>query len=97
MVARRCARCGNQAPKGRTFCRSCALEEARRQTARLRRAKRLGLKCLVCQKPSTYPICDSCDRNLRHEPKRKPDYRDRLYSVRSVVSGALPSLGKGSR
>jgi hypothetical protein len=59
-----------------------------------RRKQRQGRLCDLCGRPSGGPICQDCDRKLRSIPRQAPSGPDRLYSVRSVVYGGLPSLGK---
>lgn len=44
----------------------------------------------------TLPVCDDCDRSL-HTPDRQRASKDRLYGIKSVVSGGLPSHGKRTR
>ena len=61
-----------------------------------RKRRKRGRKCLVCQRSSRYPVCDDCDRRLRTPDRQRPSC-DRLYSVTSIVSGGLPSLGRLGR
>src|ERR1017187_549933 len=97
MSPRHSKRCGNQARRGKELCRPCESLEAKRQTADRDEATRLGKHCLMCQKPSLKEVRDKCDRKLRTPDKQPHGQGDRLYSVRSVVAGGLPSLGKHSR
>jgi hypothetical protein len=59
-----------------------------------RHQKRSGQPCDLCGRPSGGPICGQCHHKLRAPEKQTPGRRDRLYSVRSIVYGGLPSLGK---
>lgn len=89
-----CERCDGKARKGRKLCIPCAQEAAAQHAGKLPAAVPSGKTCDLCGQPSWYPVCDSCDRNLRRNPEQAPPRRDRLHSVSSVVSGGLPSLGK---
>ena len=57
------------------------------------RHRRRPLPCDLCGQPGG-PVCPECDRRLRGPEKKTRSGPDRLFSVRSVVSGGWPSLGK---
>lgn len=76
----------------RTPAGSASTGRRRGKTAQNRRQQ--GPPCDLCGRPSEGPICAECDYRLRARDKRPRAGRDRLYSVRSVVYGGLPTLGK---
>jgi hypothetical protein len=58
------------------------------------RSQRPEQPCEFCGQPSGGPICLACDRDLRDPGRQATHGPSRLFSVRSVVYGGLPTLGK---
>lgn len=68
------------------------------QKARPHRPKQGRLRkerpCDICGRSSGGPVCAECDRRLRDQSGKTRSGPNRLFAVRSVVYGGLPSLGK---